>query len=113
VTRAGVVAELAAMLDAWQIDERIAFLSADVPLRSPFGRGLVVEASLPFAVKALTAELRRLDIGRVDIRRRGLAGDVDDLKRRLRTSGSRTATVVLTRVVDRPWAFVCSDLETA
>jgi hypothetical protein len=100
------------MLDAWQIDERIAFLSADVPLRSPFGRGLVVEASLPFAVKALTAELRRLDIGRVDIRRRGLAGDVDDLKRRLRTGGSRTATVILTRVVNRPWVFICSDLET-
>jgi SAM-dependent methyltransferase len=112
VTRAGVVAELAGLLGAWQIDERIAFLSADAPLRSPFGRGLVIEASLPFAVKALIAALRRLDIGRVEIRRRGLAGDVDDLKRRLRTGGSRVATVILTRVVDRPWAFVCSDLET-
>jgi SAM-dependent methyltransferase len=112
VTRAGVVAELAALLGAWQIDERIAFLSADQPLRSPFGRGLVIEASLPFAVKALTAELRRLDVGRVEIRRRGLAGDVDDLKRRLRTGGSRVATVILTRVVNRPWAFVCSDLDT-
>jgi len=113
VTRAGAVADLAALLAAWQIDERIAFLSADEPLRSPFGRGMVIEASLPFGVKPLTAELRRLDIGSIEIRRRGLAGDVDALKRRLRTDGRRSATVVLTRVVNRPWAFVCSDLPTA
>jgi SAM-dependent methyltransferase len=113
VTRAGVVAELAAQLDAWQVDARIAFLSANAPLRSPFGRPLVVEASMPFAVKPLTAELRRLDVGRVEIRRRGLAGDVDQLKHRLRTEGSRVATLVLTRVVNKPWAFICSDLENA
>jgi THUMP domain-containing protein/RNA cap guanine-N2 methyltransferase len=112
VTRAGAVADLAAQLgDCWQIDPQIAFLSSGGPLRSPFGRGLVVDASLPFAVKALAAELRRLDVGSIDIRRRGLAGDVDELKRRLRPSGSRFATVVLTRALDKPWAFVCRDLD--
>lgn len=113
VTRAGLVAELAATLGAWQIDPRIAFLSADEPLQSPFGRALRVEASLPFAVKPLTAELRRLDVGSADLRRRGLAGDVDDLRRRLRLRGTRRATVLLTRVVDKPWALVCTDVETA
>jgi SAM-dependent methyltransferase len=112
VTRAGAVADLALALDAWQIDRRIAFLSADHALTSPFGRTLVVEASLPFGVKPLTAELRRLDIGSVDLRRRGLAGDVDDLRRRLRLTGSRRATVVLTRVVNKPWTFVCTDPST-
>ena len=109
VTRAGAVADLAAMLGAAQIDPRIAFLTADHPLSSPFGRSLVIEASLPFGVKALAAELRRLDIGSADIRRRGLAGDVDDLRRRLRPHGSRHGVVVLTRVVNRPWAFVCTE----
>jgi THUMP domain-like/RNA cap guanine-N2 methyltransferase len=111
VTRAGAVADLAEQLGAWQIDPRIAFLSANEPLRSPFGRGLAIEASLPFAVKPLAAALRRLDIGSIEIRRRGLAGDVDELKRRLRPTGSRFATVVLTRVVNKPWALVCSDVE--
>jgi hypothetical protein len=110
VTRAGAVADLAAALDAWQIDPMIAFLSADTPLLSPFGRCLEVLASMPFAVKPLAAELRRLDIGAIDLRRRGLAGDVEELRRRLRPSGSRPATVVLTRVVNKPWAFVCSDV---
>jgi hypothetical protein len=109
ITRAGAVADLAALLGCWQIDPRIAFLSADLPVHSPFGRTLVVEASLPFGVKPVGAELRRLGVASVDIRRRGLAGDVDDLRRRWRGVGDRTAIVVLTRVADRPWAFVCSE----
>ncbi|HEX3906981.1 MAG TPA: class I SAM-dependent methyltransferase [Mycobacteriales bacterium] len=112
VTRAGAVADLAAQLDAWQIDPMIGFLSADHPLATPFGRSLTVEASLPFGVKPLAAELRRLDIGAIDIRRRGLAGDVDDLRRRLRPRGRRRATVVLTRVSEQPWAMICVDPPT-
>jgi hypothetical protein len=76
---------------------------------TPFGRLLAVEASLPFAVKALAAELRRLDIGPLDLRRRGLAGDVDELRRRLRPRGSRPGVLLLTRVQDTPWAFVCTE----
>ncbi len=113
VTRAAAVADLAADLGAWQVDPRIAFLSADRPLRSAFGRSFEIAASLPFGVKPLAGELRRLDVGAVDLRRRGLAGDVDDLRRRLRLRGTRRATVMLTRVVNRPWVFVCLDAEDA
>jgi len=108
-----LVAELAVSLGAWQIDRQIAFLTADHPLRSPFGRGLRVEASMPFSVKGLTATLRTLDVGPVDLRRRGLAGDVEDIRRRLRTSGSRRAVVMLTRVVNMPWTLVCFELDPA
>jgi THUMP domain-like/RNA cap guanine-N2 methyltransferase len=111
VTRASLVQELARSLGAWQIDEQIAFLSADVPLRSPFGRALRVLDSAPWHQKQLPARLRQLDIGAVDIRRRGLAGDVDLLHRRLRLSGSRRATLVMTRVQGRPWALICLDLD--
>lgn len=45
--------------------------------------------------------------GAVDIRRRGLAGDVSQLLRRLKLTGSRHATVVMTRVQDRPWGLIC------
>ena len=113
VTRAGAVADLAAATGTWQVDRRIAFLCGDVAVRTPFATSYAVEASLPFGVKALAAELRRLDIGAIDLRRRGLAGDVEDLRRRLRPAGSRRATVMLTRVVDRPWTLVCTPLADA
>ncbi len=107
VTRAGLVEELAVRLRAWKIDERVAFLSADEPLPTPFGRHYRVEASLPWQLKRLRATLRDLGVGAVSIRKRGSAVDTDDLARRLRLEGERRATVVLTRVADRPWALVC------
>jgi len=109
VTRAGLVAELAVSLGAWQVDERIAFLSVDEDVRTPFARTLRVIESLPWDQKRLPALLRRLDVGAVDIRRRGLAGDVAALHRSLRLSGSRRATLVMTRCRGLPWALVCLD----
>lgn len=111
VTRAGLVEELARDLGAWKIDERIAFLSSGTPLRTPFGRGLRVIDSSPWNQKHLPAKLRALDIGAVDIRRRGLAGDVGQLLRRVKLAGTRRATVVMTRVRDRPWGLICVDGE--
>lgn len=109
VTRSGLVRELALLLGAWQIDDQIAFLSADVARPTPFARVLRVIESAPWDQKRLPARLRELDIGAVDIRRRGLAGDVERLHRQLKLSGTRRATLVMTRVNDRPWALVCLD----
>lgn len=113
VTRAGLVRQLADDLGAWQLDPQIAFLSVDEAPATPFGRTLRVEASLPFSVKALAAQLRALDMGAIDIRRRGLAGDVDELRRRLRPQGNRRGVVLLTRLHDKPWTVVCSEPEPA
>lgn len=115
VTRAGLVAELARSVGAWKIDERIAFLSAAVPVTTPFARTLRVLDSGPWREKELGSRLRELDVGAVDVRRRGLAGDVDVLRRRLArflTGGTRRATLVMTRARDRPWALVCVDLDS-
>ena len=54
--------------------------------------------------------LRALDVGSVDIRKRGSAVDVEQVQRRLKLGGTRPATVVLTRVANSPWAFVCTGL---
>jgi hypothetical protein len=109
VTRAGLVEELGRDLGAWKLDPRIAFLSADEPLRSPFGRTLRVEASLAWNLKRLRQVLRERDVGTVEVRKRGSAVDVADLTTRLRLRGDGRAVVVLTRVADRPWALVCAE----
>jgi SAM-dependent methyltransferase len=110
VTRAGLVAELARLTETWQIDPQIAFLSSASAVTTPFARTLRVIDSAPWRQRELPARLRGLDIGAVDIRRRGLAGDVDDLRRRLRLTGSRRATLVMTRVSNKPWGLVCVDM---
>ena len=111
VTRAGLVEELGRSLDAWKIDPRVGFLSADRAIATPFARLLAVEASLPWSLKRLRAVLRARGAGAVEIRKRASAVDVENLRRRLDLSGDRQLTVILTRVRDRPWALVCHEPE--
>lgn len=108
VTRAGLVEDLARILGAWKIDPMIAFLAADRDIRTPFARTLRVLESMPWNEKQAARRLRELGIGAADIRRRGLAGDVDLIRRRLGLRGEGRATIVLTRREDRPWGLICT-----
>jgi hypothetical protein len=111
VTRAGLVEDLARDLggDAAKIDPQIAFLTLGRDVRTPFARTLRVRYSAPWHEKQFAKRLRELDVGAVDIRRRGLAGDVDQIRRRLKLAGTDRATIVITRVNDRPWGLICTD----
>ena len=113
VTRAGLVTELARRLGAWQIDPEIAFLSADREHRTPFARTLRVLESAPWHERRFARKLRDLGIGAADIRRRGLAGDVDQIRRRLALRGPGRATIVITRASGRPWGLICADVPQA
>jgi hypothetical protein len=110
VTRAGLVEELARATGTWKIDEQIAFLCADEPVRTPFARTLRVVESAPWQEKQLARRLKELGIGAVDVRRRGLAGNVEQLQQRLKLKDGRKATLAMTRHQGRPWALICEDV---
>jgi hypothetical protein len=109
VTRAGLVEDLARRVDGWKLDPQIAFIAIDKDRRSPFARTLRVLDSAPWNEKRFARRLRELGVGAADIRRRGLAGDVDQIHRRLKLTGPHRATVVLTRASGRPWGLICAD----
>jgi hypothetical protein len=122
VTRAGLVEDLARSLVSGrasgaagdsdgvaQIDPRIAFLTLNWPAQTPFARTLRVLDSAPWNEKRFAKRLRELGVGAADIRRRGLAGDVDQIHRRLKLAGPNRGTIVITRVNDKPWGLICTD----
>jgi SAM-dependent methyltransferase len=120
VTRAGLVEDLARRLGAWKIDPMIAFLAADEPVRTPFARTLRVLESMPWNEKQVGRRVRELGITAADIRRRGLAGDVDLIHRRLGLRANAAASkngpsaagpggsavIVMTRRDDKPWGLI-------
>jgi SAM-dependent methyltransferase len=108
VTRAGLVEDLARTAGAWKIDPMIAFLAADYPVTTPFARTLRVLESMPWNERRVATKLRELEIGTADIRRRGLAGDVEQIHRRLGLRGERSATIVITRRDGKPWGLICT-----
>ena len=126
VTRAGLVEDLARSLStgggvvgggggdtAAKIDPRIAFLTLNWPAQTPFARTLRVLDSAPWNEKRFAKRLRELGIGAADIRRRGLAGDVDQIHRRLKLAGPNRGTIVITRVNDKPWGLISTDPPSA
>ena len=109
VGRAQLIRHLAAEMDAWQLDARVAYLSADRAVSTPFARRFRVLASMPFSERQLLEELIRLEAGRVEVMRRGSSIETNELATRLdrRLDGDRVLTVALTRVGSEPVAIVC------
>lgn len=112
VIRAHLVELLAPLLDAWKLDDGIAYLTGDKRVDSPFARRYAVVETIPFSLKHLVAKTRELGAGIVTIKKRGSPIDTDALARKLRGQGSRPLTVVLTHVVGRPFALICTPVPT-
>jgi SAM-dependent methyltransferase len=110
VTRSGLVAEFAALVDGTIADPTIAFVYADAPAGTPFARCLEVLDTLPTNVKRLRAALRERGIGRLEIRKRGSAQDVERLRKELKLSGPDGGVLLLTRVAGAATAVLCRTL---
>jgi SAM-dependent methyltransferase len=113
VTRAGLVEDLARMVGGWKIDPMIAFVALDREIVTPFARTLRVLESMPWHERTVARKLRELGIGTADIRRRGLAGDVEQIHRRLGLEGDASATIVITRREGQPWSLICAPVTSS
>jgi len=109
VGRAQLIGSLASSLDAWQIDSRIAYLSSDEPVTTPFARRFRVTESLQFNERRLLGRLRALDASRIEVMRRGSPVETNALETRLgsQLDGSLVFTVALTRVGGQHVAIIC------
>ncbi len=97
VIRAGGIAQLAAGLGATLVEPRIAYLSADRLVDTPFARAYEVLEQLPHTPSALRRWLRDRGVGSLEIKQRGIEEDPARLRRRLGLRGPATATFLITR----------------
>lgn len=108
VIRAGLVAEAAALVGGRLLDPTTAYVTTDTDATSPFTRRWEVQEALPFSLKRLRAVLRQRGVGAVEVKKRGSALDVEQVRAALRGPGPERATVVLCRLAGRPWVLVCA-----
>jgi hypothetical protein len=106
VVRAGLVRHYAAKHGLWQLDPRIAYLTGN---QVPEGvRGFRIIDRLEYREKSLRTELRKRECGALEILVRGVDVDPDQLRRRLKPSGSQPYTLVITRIGRNAAAFLCT-----
>jgi SAM-dependent methyltransferase len=110
VVRAHLVTAFAASYNGWLLDPHLAYVSADSLHTTGLGRGYQLVEILPFKGKALRAALRARDIGTLTIKKRGVDVTPEALRARLRLTGSRAATIILTRTPNGAQALLVDPL---
>ena len=106
VIRSGLVADLGRLVGARPIDPDIAYLTSDRRTSTPFAKCYAIEEAMPFHARRLGERLRSMNVGIVTITKRGSAVDVDELRRKWKLTGGEARTVVLTRVLGKPFALI-------
>ena len=94
----------------WGIAPSIAYLSSDNEISSPWLRGFEVMESLPLDVKRIAKRMSELDIGTLEIKKRGVDITPEQLRPKLKLKGKSAATLILTRVGDARKALFCQPL---
>ena len=98
VIRAGLVGAVAAGVGGGLVDAKIAYVTSDESFRTPFAKSYLINEEVPYREKQLRAALRVRGIGRLTIKKRGIAITPEELRKRLDLKGDNEATLVLTRV---------------
>lgn len=109
VIRAGLFGELLAhlKLEAYRLDETIAYLTGDEPINTPWLRWWSIDAWLPFNLKKLRSLLAEAGVGSVTVKKRGSPITPEELQKQLKLKkGERHAVVTLTRLQGQPIVLI-------
>jgi SAM-dependent methyltransferase len=106
--RAGLVQAVAAELGGALLDETIAYFTTETAPVSPWVRSWPIIDWMPFQLKRLRAYLRARGIGRVTVKKRGVALTPEELIAGLKLQGAEACTLVLTRYQAKPIVIVCA-----
>lgn len=113
VIRAELIGLVAAQLDGRMISPSIAWITSDSEVSSPFVQSFRVIAELPLDAPKLKRELRARNIGRVEIKKRGVDVDPAAFRQRLQPKGDGEATLILTRLGERRRAILAERVTPA
>jgi hypothetical protein len=111
VIRAGLLPELCALVSGAMVDHEIAYVTADAPVATPFGRWYRVLGQSALRPKKIARELARLGLHAVAVKRRGAPVEPEQLMRELPRSGGVPAVVVATRLQGSLTAIICGECE--
>lgn len=106
IIRANLVAPLARRFGLAPVDARIAYLSGPDLLLSPLMSCFHILEVFAWSRTAARRVLAEHDIGSLDIKTRGFAAAPEQLLGRLKARGANHATLLLTRIAERPTAVL-------
>ena len=110
VVRSHLIGLLAEQLGLHSFSPGIAYLTGPEAIDSPWLRGYEVIEEMPFDRKRLKARLRDLNVGVLEIKKRGADIVPEQLRKELSLKGSGSATLIVTRIGEAHRAILCRPL---
>lgn len=108
VIRARLIGDLARSLNANMISPDIAWMSSELRVDSPFASRFKVIEVQGFKIASLKKRLAELEIGELEIKKRGVDVDPAQLRESLKLRGAKRATLILTRLAGRRVAIIAN-----
>lgn len=105
VVRAHLFGVLAEKHRLRQIDPRIAWLTGDTLVRDPLLKAFQVECELPFETKAIREFLRKHEVGRLEIKKRGVNLVPEEFRASVKLAGPNEGTLIFTKAMDKKTVF--------
>lgn len=106
VIRARLIGDLGRTLGAHMLNRRIAYLTSNEAVATPFASCFRVIERFAFDEKLLKKELAARDIGVLEIKKRGVDIDPAVLRTRLALRGGASATLIVTRIGEKRVALL-------
>jgi hypothetical protein len=106
ILAAGLLGALAEKYELSSLGIGAAYLTGDECVIDPLAAGFAAIDCLPLRTASLAAYFAKRSVGRLEIKKRGVAIEPEALRRQLKLRGDNAATVVLTRIGRREAAIV-------
>jgi hypothetical protein len=101
---------LAAECNLSALGQGSTYLTGSAPIRDAALDCFQVHEVLPLRIGSLAKHLRERNIGRLEIKKRGVDVDPDRLRRELKLRGNNSATLLITSIAGRPAAILAQRL---
>jgi len=95
--RSGLMGEYAIENGMGLIDEKIAYLTSDELIKSPWLRGFEILEEWPFDEKLIAKELKARSIGILEIKKRGVDLIPEQFRKKVKLSGKGAASLIVTK----------------
>jgi len=106
VLAAGLLDDLAHKLGLLRAAVQCSYLTSDNLVRSALVAAFLVQDVIPFDIKRLKRYVREHQLGRLEIKKRGVDVQPEKILRTLRVDGDQSATILIARLNKRVMAIV-------
>jgi len=95
--RSGLMGEFAMENGLKLLDSKIAYLTSDSLVRSPWLKSFQIEKQLPLDPKVISKELAERDVGILEIKKRGVDITPEEFRKKLKLRGKGAASLIITK----------------